>query len=272
MNFDIQKIYENAIDFIFLYGPKIIGAIIVWIIGLWVIRIAGRGVDLIINLSKLEVSLKTFLHSLFSMVLKVLLAISVLGMLGIEMTSFIAILGAAGLAFGMAMSGTLQNFAGGVMLLIFKPIKVGDLIDSQGHTGVVKEIQIFATILLTSDHKTVILPNGAVANNEITNYATEGTIRVDLEFGIGYAASIDKAKEVLSQIMKAHPLVLDSPDSFVGVVGLGDSAVNLAVRPYTQPKNYWEVYFDIYEQGKKALDQAGIEIPFPQRVIHTVNT
>ena len=148
------------------------------------------------------------------MVLKVLLAISVLGMLGIEMTSFIAILGAAGLAFGMAMSRTLQNFAGGVMLLIFKPIKVGDLIDSQGHTGVVKEIQIFATILLTPDHKTVILPNGAVANNEITNYATEGTIRVDLEFGIGYAASIDKAKEVLSQIMKAHPLVLDFPDSF----------------------------------------------------------
>ena len=272
MNFEFQKIYDSLINFIFFYGPKVVGAILVRILGLWIIRILGRGVDIIFSRSKLEVSLKTFLHSLISMALKILLAISVLGMLGIEMTSFIAILGAAGLAFGMAMSGTLQNFAGGVMILIFKPIKVGDLIESQGYTGVVKEIQIFVTILLTPDHKTVILPNGAVANNEITNYATEGTIRVDLEFGIGYGESIDKAKVVLSKVMKDHPLVLESPESFVGVSGLGDSSVNLAVRPYAKPKNYWEVYFDIYEQGKKALDAAAIEIPFPQRVVHTAKT
>ncbi len=272
MNFEFQKIYDSLINFIFFYGPKVVGAILVWILGLWIIRILGRGVDIIFSRSKLEVSLKTFLHSLISMALKILLAISVLGMLGIEMTSFIAILGAAGLAFGMAMSGTLQNFAGGVMILIFKPIKVGDLIESQGYTGVVKEIQIFVTILLTPDHKTVILPNGAVAINEITNYATEGTIRVDLEFGIGYGESIDKAKVVLSKVMKDHPLVLESPESFVGVSGLGDSSVNLAVRPYAKPKNYWEVYFDIYEQGKKTLDAAAIEIPFPQRVVHTAKT
>ena len=170
------------------------------------------------------------------------------------------------------MSGTLQNFAGGVMILVFKPFKTGDLIESQGYIGVVKEIQIFVTILLTPDHKTVLLPNGAVANNEITNYATEGTIRVDLEFGIGYGESIDKAKDVLNKVMMDHPMVLKSPESFVGVNGLGDSSVNLAVRPYTEPKNYWEVYFDVYEQGKKALDAAGIEIPFPQRVIHSPKT
>lgn len=272
MNLNFQKVYESFIDFTFYYGPKIIGAILVWIIGLWLIRLLGKGVNLMFERSKLDASLKTFLHSLISVILKVLLAISVLGMLGIEMTSFIALLAAAGLAVGMAMSGTLQNFAGGVMILVFKPFKTGDLIESQGYLGVVKEIQIFVTILLTPDHKTVLLPNGAVANNEITNYATEGTIRVDLEFGIGYGESIDKAKDVLNKVMMDHPMVLKSPESFVGVNGLGDSSVNLAVRPYTEPKNYWEVYFDVYEQGKKALDAAGIEIPFPQRVIHSPKT
>lgn len=169
----------------------------------------------------------------------------------------------------MALSGTLQNFAGGVMLLVFKPFKVDDLIETQGYTGVVKEIQIFVTILLTPENKTVILPNGAIANGEITNYATEGNIRVDLEFGISYNDSIDDAKGILCKVMEEHPLVFDDPKAFVGVVGLGDSSVNLVVRPYSKPRDYWAVYFDVYEQGKKALDAGGIEIPFPQRVIHT---
>lgn len=155
------------------------------------------------------------------------------------------------------------------MLLVFKPFKVDDLIETQGYTGVVKEIQIFVTILLTPDNKTVILPNGAIANGEITNYATEGNIRVDLEFGISYNDSIDDAKRILYKVMEEHPLVLDNPKAFVGVVGLGDSSVNLVVRPYSKPRDYWAVYFDVYEQGKKALDAGGIEIPFPQRVIHT---
>ena len=166
------------------------------------------------------------------------------------------------------MSGTLQNFAGGVMLLIFKPFKVGDLIEIQGYTGTVKEIQIFVTILLTPENKTVFLPNGAVANGEITNYATEGTIRVDLDFGIGYGESIETAKKVLYEILNKHDKVLHKPPPFVGVNSLGDSAVNLAVRPYASPEDYWEVYFDIYEKGKNAIDKAGIEIPFPQRVVH----
>lgn len=265
---DLQKIYDSFIEFVFYYGPKVFGAILVWIVGIRVIKLILRALRLLFEKSKMEGSLKSFLHSLVSILLKLMLGISVLGMLGIEMTSFIALLGAAGLAFGMAMSGTLQNFAGGVMLLVFKPVKVGDLITAQGYTGTVKEIQIFVTLLLTPDNKTVILPNGAVANNEITNYATERTIRVDLVFGIAYDASIDTAKKVLMDIMEAHPLVLKNPTSFVGVESLGDSSVNLAVRPYALPKDYWEVYFDIYEQGKKALDAHKIEIPFPQRVIH----
>lgn len=269
---DLQKIYDSLLHFVFQYGPKVLGAILVWIVGIWVIKLILRASRLLFEKSKMEGSLKSFLQSLVSIVLKLMLGISVLGMLGIEMTSFIALLGAAGLAFGMAMSGTLQNFAGGVMLLLFKPIKVGDLITAQGYTGTVKEIQIFVTVLLTPDNKTVILPNGAVANNEITNYATEGTIRVDLVFGIAYDASIDTAKKILMDLMEAHPLVLKNPASFVGVESLGDSSVNLAVRPYAKPKDYWEVYFDLYEQGKKALDTHKIEIPFPQRVIHQAKT
>jgi small conductance mechanosensitive channel len=192
-------------------------------------------------------------------------------MIGVEMTSFIALLGAAGLALGMALSGTLQNFAGGVMLLFFKPFKVGDLIESQGHIGTVKEIQIFVTMLLTPENKTVFLPNGAVSNNEITNYATQGKIRVDLVVGISYNDSIDKAKSIIAELMSAHKYIISEPKAFVGVLELGDSSVNLAVRPYCKPQDYWKVYFELLEQIKLALDENGIEIPFPQRVVHQIN-
>ena len=266
---NINQLYQDLQTFIFEFGPKHLGAIVVWIVGSWIIKFAVKTLSKVFERTKLDKSLKPFLLSLTGMTLRILLAISVLGMLGVEMTSFIAILGAAGLAIGMALSGTLQNFAGGVMLLVFKPFKVDDLIETQGYTGVVKEIQIFVTILLTPENKTVILPNGAIANGEITNYATEGNIRVDLEFGISYNDSIDEAKRILYKVMEEHPLVLDDPKAFVGVVGLGDSSVNLVVRPYSKPRDYWAVYFDVYEQGKKALDAGGIEIPFPQRVIHT---
>lgn len=265
---DLAQLSSDLQSFLFVFGPKLLGAILVWIIGAWLIKFFRKGVGHLLTKTGVDASLQPFLLSLTAIGLKVLLAISVLGMLGIEMTSFIAILGAAGLAVGMALSGTLQNFAGGVMLLLFKPFGVGDLIESQGYLGVVKEIQLFVTILLTPENKTVFLPNGAVANSEITNYATEGTMRVDLSFGIGYGDSIEKAKKILYDLMEQHDKVLESPAPFVGVVELGDSSVNLAVRPYAKPKDYWAVYFDLYEQGKLALDKAGIEIPFPQRVVH----
>ena len=267
---DLPQLYADLQSFLIDYGPKVIGAILVWLIGNWVIKLLTKGLAIVFQRTGIEASLRPFLLSLAKISLRLLLAISVLGMLGIEMASFIAILGAAGLAVGMALSGTLQNFAGGVMLLLFKPIRVGDLIESQGYLGVVKEIQLFATILLTPENKTVILPNGAVANGEITNNATEGTMRVDLNFGIGYGDSIDQAKEIFYTLMEKHAKVLSQPNAFVGVLELGDSSVNLAVRPYVKPEDYWTVYFDLYEQGKKALDQASIEIPFPQQVVHRV--
>ena len=183
---DLAQFTEDLQFYVIQYGPKVIGARLIWIIGSWLIKFFLKGLKAMFNRSSIDLSLRPFLLSLSRIGLKLLLAISVLGMLGIEMTSFIAILGAAGLAVGMALSGTLQNFAGGVMILLFKPFGIGDLIETQGYTGVVKEIQIFVTILLTPENKTVLLPNGAVANGEITNYATEGTMRVDLSFGIGY--------------------------------------------------------------------------------------
>ncbi|MEM7162849.1 MAG: mechanosensitive ion channel domain-containing protein [Bacteroidota bacterium] len=267
MNF-IDQIKADPIGTIVEYGLPLLKAIAVLLIGLWVIkRIVGlfkkvmekRGVD---------ESLRPFLGSLVGTLLKVLLIITVLGLFGVPMTSFIAILGAAGLAVGMALSGTLQNFAGGVMLLIFKPFKVGDLISAMGHTGHVKEIQIFVTKLLTPENKTVILPNGPLSNGDMVNFSEQGKIRVDLTMGIGYGDDINKAKEALMTVMNNHPKVLNDPAPFVGVVELGDSSVNLAVRPHTNPEDYWDVYFDIYQAGKEALDAAGVEIPFPQMDVH----
>jgi small conductance mechanosensitive channel len=263
--------FQPLLDFAYEYGPKLIGALLILIIGKWVIKMILKAVQRIFRASNFENSLKSFFESLISVLLQIILIITVLGMIGVEMTSFIALLGAAGLALGMALSGTLQNFAGGVMLLFFKPFKVGDLIESQGHIGTVKEIQIFVTMLLTPENKTVFLPNGAVSNNEITNYATQGKIRVDLVVGISYNDSIDKAKSIIAELMSAHKYIISEPKAFVGVLELGDSSVNLAVRPYCKPQDYWKVYFELLEQIKLALDENGIEIPFPQRVVHQIN-
>jgi small conductance mechanosensitive channel len=200
--------------------------------------------------------------------LKLLLFISVASMVGIATTSFIAVLGAAGLAIGLALQGSLGNFAGGVLILIFKPYNVGELIEAQGHLGVVKEVQIFNTILLTPDNKRVIIPNGAVSNGSVVNYSAEGLLRVDLVIGIAYESDIPKAKEVLYKAMADHELVLQDPQSTVAVSELADSSVNLVVRPWCKVSDYWQVYFDITEAAKVNLEASGITIPFPQRDVH----
>ena len=213
-------------------------------------------------------TLRPFVLSLIGWTLKIMLFISVIQMLGVATTSFIAVLGAAGLAIGLAFQGTLANFAGGALLLIFKPYKVGDLIEAQGKLGVVKEIQIFTTILLNPQNKTIILPNGAVSNGDITNYTRDGKLRVDLTVGISYDSDIKKAKDVLMEVMTNYPHVLKDPAPFVGVSELADSSINLAVRPWTTPEHYWDVYFDVLENCKNALDNANITIPFPQVDVH----
>jgi len=267
-----ESMANNLIDLIMAYAPKVVTALIVLIVGLWIIKMVVNLVNRLMKSRDIDESLRPFLISMLSIVLKVMLFISAAGMIGIETTSFVAVLGAAGLAVGLALQGTLQNFAGGVLILLFKPYRVGDLIEAQGHLGSVKEIQIFVTILLTPENKTVIIPNGAISNGNITNYTLEGMIRVDLTFGISYGADIKKAKEVLLDVMANHPHALKDPAPFVGVVGLGASSVDLAVRPFAKPEHYWDVYFDVYEQGKVALDNAGIEIPFPQMVMHNASS
>lgn len=268
MNEKLQEYLDMAYDLVIVYGMKVVTAIIVLLIGLFLISRFVKFLDRLMEKRDVNVSLRSFLRPLVSILLKVVLFISIAGMVGIETTSFIAVLGAAGLAIGLALQGTLANFAGGVMILLFKPFKVGDLIESQGHLGSVKEIHIFVTILLTPENKTVILPNAAVSSNDIVNYTTEGVIRVDMVFGISYESNIKTAKDVLQKIIENHPKVLKDPAPFVGVKELGDSSVNLAVRPYSKPEDYWEVYFDVYEAGKIALDEAGITIPFPQMDVH----
>ncbi len=265
----MDQIKADPMGTIVEYGMPLLKAIAVLLIGLFIIKKIVGLLNKIMEKRGVDVSLRPFLSSLIGTLLKVMLIITVLGLFGVPMTSFIAILGAAGLAVGMALSGTLQNFAGGVMILIFKPFKVGDLITGMGHTGHVKEIQIFVTKLLTPENKTVILPNGPLSNGDIVNFSEQGKIRVDLTMGIGYGENINDAKNALLNVMNAHPKVLKDPAPFVGVVELGDSSVNLAVRPHSTPADYWDVYFDIYQQGKEALDAAGIEIPFPQVDMHT---
>lgn len=268
---NLEHYYDKIIEAVMIYGADILIALVVLIIGIIIINKLSKLSSKMMEKAKIDISLNSFLTSLIGILLKVLLLISVAGMVGIETTSFIAIIGAAGLAVGLALQGTLANFAGGVLVLIFKPYKVGDLIEAQGHLGNVKEIQIFVTTLLTPENKTVIIPNGAISNGNITNYTTEGVIRVDLTMGISYTANIKVAKEALMAVMEKHEKVLKDPAPFVGVVELGDSSVNLAVRPYANPADYWDVYFDIYEQGKEALDAAKIEIPFPQMDVHVNN-
>lgn len=215
-----------------------------------------------------NLSLRPFLKSMINVTLKVLLVISVMSMVGIQMTSFIAILGAAGLAVGMALSGTLQNFAGGVIILLLKPFKVGDFITAAGHSGVVHEIQIFNTILKTPDNKTIIIPNASISNSSMTNFSEEKTRRVDLVFGIGYNDDIDKAKSILWDIIKSDERVLKDPESMVAVSELADSSVNFTMRVWVNSENYWPYYFDIHETVKKAFDANGISIPFPQTDVH----
>ena len=264
----LQPYLAKLTDMAVAYAPKVLLALITLWIGIKVINWISRHIRKSMEKKDMEATLAKFLSNLISWVLKIALFLTVAGMFGVETTSFIAILGAAGLAIGLALQGALANFAGGVLILLFKPYKVGDLIESQGRIGVVKEIQLFTTLLDSPENKTVILPNGAVSNNDIVNYTTNGLIRVDLNIGVSYNADLQLAREVLMDVMTKHPNVVKEPAPFVGITELADSAVNLAVRPYCHPDDYWNVYFDVYEQGKQAIENAGIEIPFPQMDVH----
>ncbi len=264
----LEKYQEMAIGLGMTYAPKVLLALLTLVIGLWIARAVSGLFRRGLEARQVDATLIPFLTMLISWALKVALFISVISILGIETTSFVAMLGAAGLAVGLALQGSLQNFAGGVLLLIFRPYKVGDLIKAQGELGVVQEIQIFTTIIKSPQNRRIILPNGAVSNGTIHNLSAEDHVRVDCSVGISYDADMKQAKEVLLDMVKQHPKVLQEPAPVVAVAELGDSSVNLVVRPYAAPADYWDVFFDVTEGCKSALDAAGISIPFPQRDVH----
>ncbi len=248
------------------FGPKLITAILIYLVGMWVIKRIVGGTGKVMSKSKYDESLQEFLLNLFSWALKIFLIIIVISRLGVDVTTFAAVIAAAGLAVGLALQGSLSNFAGGVLLMIFKPYRIGDLIEAQGVLGVVKGIEIFTTKLVTPQNKLAIVPNGAMANGNIINYTAEGKMRVDTVIGVGYGEDIKKTKEVLLKVLTDNPKVLKDPPPSVNVMELADSSVNFAVRPFCKPEDYWDVYFNTYENCKLALDKAGIEIPYPHQV------
>ncbi len=264
----METYLDKMKELIVLYSPKLAGAIGVLIVGLFVIKMVMKGMNKLFEKKKMDPSLRGFLRSLMNIGLQALLWISVLGMVGIQMTSFIAILGAAGLAVGMALTGTLQNFAGGVMILLFKPFKVGDYIETQGVAGVVSEIQIFNTIIKTPDNKTIIVPNSNLSNTIMTNYSTEEQRRVDWTFGIGYGDKVAEAEALLKELISADGRILSEPEAFIGVSELADSSVNLVVRVWVKGEDYWGVYFDMNRKVYEEFSEKGINIPYPQLDVH----
>tara|TARA_R110000868_G_scaffold44318_5_gene148186 strand:- start:14536 stop:15348 length:813 start_codon:yes stop_codon:yes gene_type:complete len=263
---DLEKYFVTAYPIILEYSLRLIAAVFIWVIGSWIIKKIVKGFRKAMEKAAYDVSLKKFLGNLLSWVLKIVLIVVLLSVVGLETTSFAAILAAAGLAIGLALQGSLGNFAGGVLIMIFKPFKIGDVIEAQGQIGSVKEIGIFTTKLIGLSNKEIIIPNGLLSNGNIVNYTSEGTRRVDLVFGVGYDSDIKKTKEVLLNVLTSHPKVLKDPAPTVNVLELADSSINFAVRPWCESADYWAVYFEVTEQTKENLDIAGIEIPYPHRV------
>lgn len=257
---------DTIMGYIETYGVPLLKAILIYIIGAWIIKKLVKAVRKMFSKGTYDESLQKFLVNLISWALKIFLIITVISTLGVETTSLAAVIAAAGLAVGLALQGSLSNFAGGVLIMIFKPYKIGDLIEAQDVLGSVKEIEIFTTKLITPQNKLAIIPNGAIANGNIINYTAEGKMRVDTVVGVDYGSDIKKTKEVLLEMLQANPKVLKEPAPSVNVEALADSSVNLAVRPYCKPEDYWEVYFGTIEGTKEALDKAGIEIPYPHEV------
>ncbi len=261
-----QEWFNYGIELAKEFGPKLITAILIYSIGSWVIKKLINSIRQVMSKSKYDESLQKFLLNLTTWALKVFLIILVISRLGVDVTTFAAVIAAAGLAVGLALQGSLSNFAGGVLIMIFKPYKIGDVIEAQGVLGVVKEIEIFTTKLTTPQNKLAIVPNGAMANGNIINYTAEGMMRVDITIGIGYDENIKDAKEVLLGVLTSNPKIMKDPAPSVNVSQLGESSVDLAVRPYCTPQDYWDVYFTTLENCKLALDDAGIEIPYPHSV------
>lgn len=267
----LDTLTTKLIDLSVSLGSKLVIALIVFFIGRWLIKKINRLTVKIMEKRQVEASLFSFTRSLVSITLNFLFVIILIGILGIETSSFIALFASAGVAVGMALSGTLQNFAGGVMILLFKPFKVGDFIEAQGQSGSVKEIQIFNTIMTTADNKVIIIPNGGLSTGIMKNYSKEATRRVDWEFGISYGESYDKAREVITRLLENDNRILKDPTYFIALTSLGESSVNIVVRAWVNAADYWGVFFDMNEKVYKTFAEEKLNIPFPQMDVHLYN-
>lgn len=262
---------ESWLPVVLQYGAQVTLAILTLLFGWWLINTLTGKVASLLQRRHVDPTLHGFIGSLASIVLKVLLLVSVASMIGVETTSFIAVIGAAGLAIGLALQGSLANFAGGVLILLFRPIRVGEWIEAQGVAGTVHSIQIFHTVLRSADNKTIVVPNGSLSNGHITNYSREPRRRADINVGIDYGADIKLARQILLDIAQDERVLRD-PEPVVFVTGLGDSSVNLSLRVWVATGDFWPVTFGFTELVKERFDEAGIGIPFPQRVVHLVQS
>ncbi len=258
-----SKVQDMALE----YAPKIVGAILVYIIGTWLIGKISKLIQKVLSHKHFDTSLQKFLLSIVSVLLKILLFLAIAGMIGVNITGFAALLAGAGLAIGAALNGSLGNLAGGVMVMIFKPFKVGDLIEAQDSMGVVTEIGIFCTTLLTVENKTIILPNGALSTGKIINYTTHGNLRVDIKMAVALDNEIEKVRAVAIEAMLSHPLVLKTPAPGLSVEKLSVGMINVVLTPYTLQANYWDVFFGVQEIVKNAFDKNQITSPTPTQII-----
>ena len=265
---EVQQLVDKGYELVTVFGVKILAALAVFIIGRWVVKYLGNLVQRVMENRHVDPTLTKFVASLTYIALLTFVILAALGMLGIQTTSFIAVLGAAGLAIGLALQGSLSNFAAGVLMIIFRPFKVGDFIEAAGVAGTVEEIQIFTTQLATPDNKTIIIPNAKLTADNIINYSTKGTRRADMVFGIGYEDDIDKARNIITEILSNDQRVLKDPPMQVAVSELADSSVNFVTRAWVNAGDYWGVVFETTEAVKKRFDAEGISIPFPQRDVH----
>ena len=265
---DVDQILSKVWELVTLYGLKVLAAFVIFVIGRWVAKIISNIIRRMMRKANVDQTLRRFVANMAYILLLVFVVLAALSQLGIQTTSFIAVLGAAGLAIGLALQGSLSNFAAGFLMIIFRPIRVGDYIEGAGTAGTVEEIQIFTTTLVTPDNKTVIIPNASLTSDNIVNWSTKGTRRVDLVMGISYDDDIDKAKQIMADVLGKDDRVLKDPAPQIAMIELADSSVNFVVRPWVKATDYWGVYMDVTEAIKKAFDANDISIPFPQRDVH----
>ncbi len=263
-----EEIIEEIISSAIQLGLKILLALVIYWVGKFIIDNLYRFVQKALSRKKIDQSVNTFVLSLVRVVLMLLLIVMIIGVLGINTSSFVALFASAGVAIGMALSGTLQNFAGGVMILLFKPYKVGDFIEAQGVSGTVREIQIFNTLLATTDNKTIIIPNGKLSNEMVTNYTQAGTRRVEWVFGISYGDDYQKAKELLDIYIAEDKRILSTPAPMVALSCLADSSVQITARAWVQASDYWSVLYDMNERVYSEFGKYGLSFPFPQMDVH----